>query len=39
MKPLLVKNPERKPESGANSFIADVLPVFDFMQDHMNDQL
>lgn len=41
MKPLflLIKDLEGKPESGANGFIADVLPAFDFMADHLDDQL
>jgi hypothetical protein len=41
MKPffLLIKDLEGKLESGANSFIIDILPAFDFMQDYMVDQL
>ena len=41
MKPLflLVKDLEGKPESGANGFITDVLPAYDFIKDHINDQL
>jgi hypothetical protein len=37
MKPLylLVKGLEGKPESGANSFMADVMPLFDFIEEHL----
>jgi hypothetical protein len=36
---LLIKDLEGKPKSSANSFITDMLPVFDLMQDHIEDQL
>jgi len=41
MKPmyLLFKLLEGKPESSANGFIADILPSFDFIEDHIERQL
>jgi hypothetical protein len=41
MKPLflLVKRLEGKPDSSANAYIANVLPAFDFMEDHIEQQL
>jgi len=41
MKPLylLVKGLEGKPESGANGFVADVIPWFDYMEEHLQLQL
>ena len=41
MKPLflLVKELEGKAESGAYGFIANVLPVFDYMDTHIKRQL
>jgi hypothetical protein len=41
MKPLylLVKGLEGKPESGANGFVADVMPLFDYMEEHLQLQL
>ena len=41
MKPLslLVKRLEGKEESGRNGFIADVLPAYDYMEEHMTRQL
>jgi len=37
MKPLylLVKGLEGKPESGANSFIADIMLLFNFIEEHL----
>jgi hypothetical protein len=41
MKPLylLVKDLEGKPESGANGFIADLVPAFDYIESHLEEQL
>jgi hypothetical protein len=41
MKPLylLVKRLEGKQECGSKGFITDVLPVFDFMEDYLVEQL
>jgi hypothetical protein len=41
MKPLflLIKDLEGKLESSANGFITDVLPAFDFMANHIDNQL
>jgi hypothetical protein len=36
---LLVKGLEGKPESGANGFVADVIPSFDYMEEHLQLQL
>jgi hypothetical protein len=36
---LLVKDLERKPKSGANGFIADMLPAFDYVESHLEEQL
>jgi hypothetical protein len=36
---LLVKELERKPESGTNSFITDIIPTFDYIKDHLEKQL
>jgi len=37
MKPLylLVKGLEGKPESGANSFVANIILLFDFIEEHL----
>lgn len=37
--PLLVKGLEGKPESGANGFIADIIPLFDYIEEHLALQL
>ena len=41
MKPLylLVKGLEGKLELGANGFVADVMLLFDFMEEHLQLQL
>jgi hypothetical protein len=41
MKPfsLLVKRLEGKKESGRNSFIANILPAYDYIKEHMIRQL
>jgi hypothetical protein len=36
---LLVKELERKLKSGANGFITDVMPTFDYMKSYMEEQL
>jgi hypothetical protein len=37
MKPLylLVKGLEGKPESGANGFVANIILLFDFIEEHL----
>jgi len=41
MKPLylLVKGLKGKPESGANGFVADAMPSFDYIEEHLQLQL
>jgi len=36
---LLVKGLEGKPELGANSFVANIMPLFDYIKEHLQLQL
>jgi hypothetical protein len=41
MKPLYlcIKTLEGKPTSGRNGFIADIIPAYDYIEEHLEDQL